>query len=81
MRARVVLVISVWSSMLIGAVRLFGDGAAPAAVGAGLVVSSLSLAARFVRRRLQPGHRSDERPFPAGPRRVLLVETGLAGPE
>jgi hypothetical protein len=66
MRARVVLVISVWTSMLIGA---------------GVLVSSLSLASRFVRRRLRPGHRSDEPPFPAGPRRVLLVETGLAAPE
>jgi hypothetical protein len=81
MRARVVLVISVWSSMMIGAVRLFGDGAAPAAVGAGVLVSSLSLASRFLRRRFRPGHRSDEPTFPAGPRRVLLVETGLAGPK
>jgi hypothetical protein len=81
MRARVVLGISVWASMLIGAVRLFGDGAAPAAVGAGVLVSSLSLASRFLRRRLRPEHRSDEPQFPAGPRRVLLVETGLARPE
>jgi hypothetical protein len=81
MRARLVLLISVWSSISIGAVRLFGDGAAPAAIGAGVVVSSLSLATRFLRRRLRPLHRSDEPAFPAGPRRVLLVETGLAGPK
>jgi len=80
MKARV-LVISLWTMAIVGAVRLFGDAAAPAGVATTVLVAALLLVARSRRRQRHPWHLQGESAFPPGPRRVLLAETGLAGPE
>ncbi len=81
MRARLVLMIAMWALTLVGAVRLFADAAAATSVaGTGALVLALLIAGRS-RRRRQSGHRSGEPAWPTGPRRVLLLETGLVRPE
>jgi hypothetical protein len=81
MRARVVLMISMWALMAVGAVRLFGDVAVPTSVGTGVLAVALLIAWRSRRRRRPSWRRNAEPAFPTGPRRVLLLETGLARPE
>jgi len=79
--------VGLWAAFVVGAVQLFdGDIAhvafAVAAFGVGILGARAAIRARarWQRRRSwrRPGA-VDE--FPAGPRRVLLLETGLSGPE
>jgi len=89
MKTRLVLGILLWTSIVVGALRLFGDAndpigvAAPVVMG-GIVGTSLLLAARGVtarvRRRRIRSREPIESELPAGPRRVLLFEAGMAGP-
>jgi hypothetical protein len=78
MKTRVLIVISVWVSTVVGAARLFGAIGARAAAAMGVLAVSVSLAARL-RRRFRRWDRPGESDFPPGPRRVLLAETGLSG--
>jgi hypothetical protein len=78
MKARL-LVMLVWVSTTVGAVRLFGDVGRRGAFAATVVACSLFVVARFRRRRrLRVWNVSGEPVFPPGPRRVLLAETGLS---
>ena len=90
MRLRSLFVIALWASLIAGAMQLLGhvihDGLALwAVVGIGVVVVGalyrMALALRRRRRRARswPGPARIEL-YPAGPRRVLLVETGMVGP-
>ena len=81
MRARALLGMLVWASMVVGAVRLLGH--APQLGGGGVAVFVVASAVSAVRRRrrLRVWSRSGVPVFPPGPRRVLLLETGLAGPD
>jgi hypothetical protein len=82
MLLRIVVVISVWASTVFGAARLFGDVGARAGAAAGVLALSLLAASRLRRRRrLRVWNGSGESVFPPGPRRVLLLETGLGRPE
>ena len=81
MRARVVIVISMWVSAVVGAARLSGHtGGVSAIAFAGVPVVALVLATRDRRRRLRRWNAPRESAFPAGPRRVPLLETGLDRP-
>ena len=87
MKTRFVLGILLWTSIVVGALRLFGDlndpigVAAPLVVG-GVVGTGVLLAARGigarVRRRRVRSRAPIESELPAGPRRVLLFEAGMA---
>ena len=81
MRARALLGLMVWASMVVGAVRLLGHATQIGGGGVAVfaVVSVVSAVRR--RRRLRVWKRSGMPLFPPGPRRVLLLETGLAGPD
>src|SRR3954469_24168671 len=89
MKTRLPLGLLLWSSIVVGALRLFGDAndpigvAAPVVLG-GIVGTSLLLAARGIAARAH-GRRARsgapiEPELPTGPRRVLLFEAGMAGP-
>jgi hypothetical protein len=80
MRARALFVTLLWVSAGVGAARLFGGIAGPAGGCSAVFALSLLPAARFLRRRLR-FEPPAESAFPTGPRRVLLLETGLAGLE
>jgi hypothetical protein len=70
-------------SIVVGALRLFGDPigvSAPLVVGGpGVLMLVCGIASRARRRRFRSRVRI-ESDLPTGPRRVLLVETGMAGP-
>jgi hypothetical protein len=86
MNTRAALQIGLWASLVVGAVTLF-DGSAVRSAGALVVFGAGVLGAkafgaarlRWLRVRSWPRPGESEL-FPAGPRRVPLVETGLAGP-
>lgn len=89
MRARVVFVIALWTALVVGVVQLFQVAAGPVVVGGavvgGVVVVRMFVAARRRWRRLRSWRRPGEPAlvpshYPAGPRRVLLVNTGLVAP-
>jgi hypothetical protein len=91
MKTRFVLGILLWASTVVGALRLFGDLNDPIGVAAPLVVGGVTgtgvlLAIRAIRSaaRRRRRRRTDwvpvESELPPGPRRVLLVEAGMAGP-
>src|SRR5689334_19608792 len=85
------LVIAMWVSTVFGAVRLVDGPAtrvgATAGVIAGIVIGIGSLVVFTVRtvrarvNRLRSWPRPGEVELPTGPRRVLLIETGLGRPE
>jgi hypothetical protein len=89
MKTRLVLGILLWTSIVVGALRLFGDAndpigvAAPVVVGGlvgtGVLVAARGIAVRAGRRRSR-ARTPIESELPAGPRRVLLFEAGMAGP-
>jgi hypothetical protein len=89
MKTRLVLGIVVWSAIVVGALRLFGDANDPIGVAAPLVVGGVvgtgvllvtrAVATRARRRRLRSPEQV-ESVLPAGPRRVLLADVGMAGP-
>jgi hypothetical protein len=90
MKTRFVLGILLWASIVVGALRLFGDLNDPIGVAAPLVIGGVSgtgvlLAIRSVRsgarRRRGRSCVPVEPELPPGPRRVLLFEVGMAGPE
>jgi len=87
MNTRAVLMIGLWAAFVVGAVQLFdGDVAhvafAFALFGVGILGGRAAIGARARWQRLRSWRRpGDVDEFPAGPRRVLLLETGLAGPE
>ncbi len=88
MRVRIVFAVAVWASIVVGAVQLFDRApastgiASAAAVGAATCAAWLTWAVRTRLRRLHSWPRPGEvELYPPGPRRVLLIETGLAGPE
>ena len=82
-----VLMIGLWAAFVVGAVQLFDGDIAHVAVvfalfGAGILGARAAIVARARWQRLRSWRRpGDVDEFPAGPRRVLLLETGLAGPE
>ena len=82
MRSRIVALIAVWAMVVIGLTRLFADAAVPLVAASGLVALS---AYGIARRRSRPSFAVEAvvvpADLPSGPRRVLLAETGLAGPE
>ena len=91
MKTRFVLGILLWASIVVGAMQLFGDlddpigAAAPLVIG-GVVGTGVLLIVRAGSQRVRRRRRlrswiPTESVFPPGPRRVLLLETGLAGPE
>ena len=85
MRARVVTVIALWASTAFGAVQLFQHGAVAAGAAVGVVAAVLGIqalrGARLQWRRVRSWPSPTEVEIAAGPRRVLLAETGLVGPE
>jgi hypothetical protein len=87
MNTRAVILVGLWAAMVVGAVQLFDGNVVHAAAalvlfGAGIFGARAVTVARARWRRLREWPRPGEaEPFPAGPRRVLLLETGLAGPE
>jgi len=87
MNTRVVLLMGLWAGLVIGAIQLFaGDLAYVAGAfvvfGAGVLAARAAIVARARWQRLRTWPRpGDVDDFPAGPRRVLLLETGLANPE
>jgi len=80
MRMRAVFGILVWTSTVVGAVRLLGHARVLGGAGVGILIVVNLLSALARRRRLRVWNGSGEPAFPPGPRRVLLIETGLAGP-
>jgi hypothetical protein len=89
MKTRFMLGTLLWASIVVGALRLFGDLNDPIGVAAPLVVGGLTgtgvlVAIRAIRsgfRRRRPQSWVPVEPeLPAGPRRVLLAEVGMAGP-
>ena len=91
MKTRLVLAALLWASIVVGAMHLFGDlddpigAAAPlvigGVVGTGALLAVRGVSLRIRRRRRMRSWVAAESVFPPGPRRVLLLETGLAGPE
>jgi hypothetical protein len=87
MNTRVMLLMGLWAALVVGAIQLFdGDLAHVAGAfvlfGVGILVARGAIVARARWERLRSWRRPGEvDEYPAGPRRVLLVETGLAGPE
>jgi hypothetical protein len=83
---RIVAGIAVWALTVFGAVRLFHDVAAPVAGGTVALLAG-ALGAAAWSRRPRPVSLSSmpdvasAPELPAGPRRVLLVEAGMTGPE
>ena len=89
MKARVAFVFALWTALVVGVVQLFQVAAGPVVVGAavlgGLLIGRTFVAARRRWRRLRSWRRPGEPAlapshYPIGPRRVLLVNTGLAAP-
>jgi len=86
MSARFALAIALWASLVIGVVQLFAHAAVPtgAAIGVGAGVLGVQAfgVARSRRLRSRTWRRpGDEPEMASGPRRVLLVETGLTFPK
>lgn len=86
MSARFLLGIALWASLIVGAVQLFDAAAAPTGIAVGIGAGVLGVQAFGVARarwlRLRLWHRPGAEPEAApGPRRVLLVETGLSSPK
>jgi hypothetical protein len=89
MKTRFMFAALLWVSIVVGALRLFGDVndpigvAAPlvvgGVVGTGVLLAARGIASRARRRRFLSSVRI-ESDLPTGPRRVLVVETGMAGP-
>ncbi len=82
LRFRIVAMLAVWAVVVVGLTRLFADAAVPLVGASGLVALSAYGATRWRNRRAyasEPVALSAD--LPSGPRRVLLAETGLAGPE
>ena len=79
--------IGLWAALVVGAVQLFDGNVTRAAgalvvFGAGIVAARAAVVGRTRWTRLRSWPRPGEvEEFPSGPRRVLLVETGLIGPE
>ncbi len=86
MRLRTLFVIALWASLAAGATQLLDGRVAHAGIAAGAVVTAVLfaravIAVRMRWRRVRSWRRPGEAELlPAGPRRVLLVDTGLAGP-
>jgi hypothetical protein len=87
MNTRAALMIGLWAALVVGTVQLFDGNIVHAAgafvvFGIGIVAArgAVMSRARWVRLRSWPRPGEVEE-FPAGPRRVLLAETGLTGPE
>jgi hypothetical protein len=89
MKTRFVFATLLWMSILVGALRLFGDLNDPIGVAAPLVVGGVvgtgllllvhGITSRVRRRRFR-SRVQFESELPVGPRRVLLIEAGMAGP-
>jgi hypothetical protein len=84
MKLRALFLMVLWASIAGGAVQLL-DGrvshvvAAVAAVVVGLLIARAVVAVRLRLRRVRSWPKPGETElFPAGPRRVLLADTGLA---
>jgi hypothetical protein len=78
MLVRVVLVMLLWISAVVGAAHLFGDVGARAGIAGGVFVLALLTVLHLRRRRrLRVWNTTGESLFPPGPRRVLLRDTGL----
>jgi hypothetical protein len=89
MKTRFALGILLWASIVVGALRLFGDLNDPIGVAAPLVIGGITgtgvlLAIRAIRSGVRRRRRQSwvpvESELPPGPRRVLLFEAGMAGP-
>ena len=86
MRARSLLTVGLWASQILGVVALVNGHAVGAALalvvfGLGLHGTRAVFLARDRWRRLRSWPRpGDPELFPAGPRRVLLIETGIVLP-
>jgi hypothetical protein len=84
MKARSLFLMALWASIAGAAVQLLDGGVAHvvAAVGTvvvGLLIARAVVAVRVRWRRLRSWPKPGETElFPAGPRRVLLADTGLA---
>ena len=76
MKLRILFVAALWISTHVAAVP---SGVA-VGVLAGVVGARVAVLARARLRRLPVWPRPGEVELPAGPRRVLLLDTGLAGP-
>jgi hypothetical protein len=78
----IALTVAIWAALIFGAVQLFGALALPAGVAVGALAVWTVYVARFRRHRtpllLEPVVVSE---LPTGPRRVLLLEAGMTGPE
>jgi hypothetical protein len=90
MKTRFVLGILLWASIVVGALRLFGDLNDPIGVAAPLVIGAVTgtgvlLTIRGIRSGVRRRRRLSSVPvepeLPPGPRRVLLLEAGMAGPQ
>jgi hypothetical protein len=86
MRMRMMLGVGVWVSAAVGLVMLSGRVVAPVGatvlLGAAVIGGGRGLRTAQARlERLRSWPRPGEVEYPAGPRRVPLLETGLAGPE
>jgi len=82
---RTVLGVGAWASTLAGVAMLTGGWLTPVLLAVAVAVAIATargvVFARARMERLRSWPRPGEVEYPAGPRRVPLLETGLAGPE
>jgi hypothetical protein len=87
MRLRALFVIALWTALIAGAVHLVDGQSAHsqmtiAIVGGGMLAARALVVVRVRWRRVRSWPRPGEPDvYPPGPRRVLLTQTGLAGPQ